>query len=127
MKVIIDTNFLLIPSQFKVDIFLEINRILEVKYSLCILDKTINELNKVVEKSRGKDKKAAKLALELIDHANLEIISTKTHYVDKAILEIVNKDYIVATQDKELKQKILDKGVAVIILRQKRYLQLMQP
>ncbi|OGM01836.1 hypothetical protein A3K72_02350 [Candidatus Woesearchaeota archaeon RBG_13_36_6] len=126
-KIILDTNFLLIPYQFKVDIFSEIDRILDTKYNICILNKTINELNNLVEKSRGKDKKAAQLALKLIQHKNPEIIKTKINYVDKAILNIAKKQtHIIATQDKELKKTLQARGIPIIVLRQKRYLQLKQ-
>ena len=53
-KIILDTNFLLIPSQFNVDIFTEIDRICLFKYKLCVLDETINELNSIIEKQKGK-------------------------------------------------------------------------
>ena len=43
MKIILDTNFLMIPSMFKVDIFSEIERICDFKYELCIVDKTLDE------------------------------------------------------------------------------------
>ena len=43
-----------------------------------------------------------------------------------AILEIVNKDYIVATQDKELKQALQKKGITIIVLRKKKHLQLVK-
>ena len=126
-QVILDTNFLLIPYQFKVDIFSEIDRILETKYKICILDKTIQELNNLVEKIKGKNKKAAQLALKLIEHKKPEIIKSEIDYVDKAILKIVNKKtHIVATQDKELKKALQAKGIPIIVLRQKRYLQLKQ-
>lgn len=127
-QIILDTNFLLIPYQFKVDIFSEIDRILDTKYKICILDKTIQELKNLVEKTKGKDKKAAKLALKLIEHRKPKIIKAEISYVDKAILKIVNKtDYIVATQDKELKKALQTKAIPIIVLRQKRYLQLKQP
>ena len=126
-QVILDTNFLLIPYQFKVDIFSEIDRILDTRYQICILDKTIQELNKLVEKSRGKNKKAAEFALRLIEHQNPEIIKTEIAYVDKAILNIAKKQtHIIATQDKELKKELQAKGIPIIVLRQKRYLQLKQ-
>ena len=126
-KIILDTNFLLIPYQFKVDIFSEIDRIIDKTYEICVLSTTINELKSLVNKGKGKDKKAAKLALELIDHAELKIIKSETSYVDKAILEIVNKKtHIIATQDKELKKSLQKKGIPIIVLRQKRYLKLIE-
>ena len=70
-KIILDTNFLLIPSQSKVDIFAEIDKICMFKYELCIVDKTIDELNNIIEKQKGKHKAAAKLALQLIKSKHL--------------------------------------------------------
>ena len=66
MKIILDTNFLLIPGTLKVDIFEEIKRICDFKYTLHIIDKTVDELKKITETQRGKYKTAAKLALMLI-------------------------------------------------------------
>ena len=47
--VLLDTNFLLIPAQFKVDIFSEIDRICTFQYEIAVLDKTIDELNKIIK------------------------------------------------------------------------------
>ena len=58
-KIIIDTNFLLVPFQFRVDIFSEFERICNSNYKLCIYNGSIGELRNIVEKSGGKDKKAA--------------------------------------------------------------------
>ena len=115
--IVIDTNFLLIPAQFKVDIFSEIDRICHFGYSLCVLDKSINELEGI----SGKDKPAAKLALSLIKAKKLKIIKTnEKKSVDDLILDMNN--VIVATLDKELIRKLKEKGTKIIRLRQKKYL-----
>ena len=75
-RIILDTNFLLIPAQFKVDIFSEIQRIADFKYQLYILDKTITELKKIQKEQRGKHKRAAKLGLDLIKKKKVKIIKT---------------------------------------------------
>ena len=103
-KVILDTNFLMAVSQFKVDIFSEIRRICDFKYELFIIDKTINELESIIETQKGKN------------------IKTKEGTVDELIVKISNKNTIVATQDMELKRKLREKGVSLIVLRQKKYL-----
>jgi|TARA_B100001971_G_C17972385_1_gene423055 rRNA-processing protein FCF1 len=122
-KVIIDTNFLLIPIKFRVDIFSEIERICEFKYGLYIIDKTIDELDKIVEEQRGKDKEAAKIAKQLVKAKKVKVIKTKKDkYADDLIVEAVKKGDIVATQDKELKRRLKRKGVNSIGLRQKQYL-----
>lgn len=121
-KIIIDTNFLMAVSQFKVDIFSEIKRISDFKYELCIIDKTINELESIIEKQKGKNKAAAKLALTIIKNKKLKKIKTPAGTVDDLIVKISNKDTIVATQDMELKRKLREKHVPMIVLRQKKYL-----
>jgi len=119
-KVILDTNFLLIPGQFKVDIFSEIKRIIDDTYELCIIDGTLTELNDITDKAKkGSDKRAAKLALSLIDSKKFKQIKSDK-IVDDAILQ--QKNVIVATQDAELVKKLHKKGVKTIGLRKKSYL-----
>ena len=60
---------------------------------------------------------AAKLALKLIKAKGLKILDINQKPVDKILTEL-SKEYIIATQDKELKKEIKNK----IILRQKKYL-----
>jgi hypothetical protein len=126
-KIILDTNFLLIPSQFKLDIFSEIRRIADFKYELFIIDKTIDELKEIIasKQQKQKNKLAAKIALQLIEKYKLKKIKTEEDLVDNAIISLANKkDYIIATQDKLLKSKLKKKSIPLIILRQKSYLQI---
>ena len=44
IKIYLDTNFLLIPAQFKVDIFEEIERLMDKPYDLYVFDKSLKEL-----------------------------------------------------------------------------------
>ena len=123
-KIIIDTNFLMIPIQFRVDIFSEIDRICNFNYKLYIFDKSIDELKNIIKKQAVKDRKAAKFALKLIKLKNIGIIKSERENVDALILNNLSKDTIVATQDMLLKKKLLEKSASLIILRQKKYLQL---
>ena len=59
-RIILDTNFLLIPGQFKVDIFQEIGKIMGESYELCIFQPTIDELTKIDSISTYKTKKLKK-------------------------------------------------------------------
>lgn len=123
-KILLDTNFLLIPYQFRVDIFTQIDRISTFQYKIFILDKTLEELKNIVEKQKGKNKDAAKIALKLIAIENIGIIKTKgNEKTDDIILELSSKkDFIVATQDKDLKRRLIHHNVKVIVLRQKKIL-----
>jgi uncharacterized protein len=124
MKVIIDTNFLLIPAQFGVDIFTEIERVCDFEHEQCILDKTLEELDKIIKEQKGKDKRAAKLAKDMIERKKLKIITTTTEgNADKALLEIAeNTKITVATQDKLLRAALSKKGAYLLGLRQKTHL-----
>lgn len=124
-KIIIDTNFLLIPFNFKVDIFSEIDRICDFSYEVCILKGTLYELNNIINNQRGKDKVAARMAIDLIKQKDLKMLdNSENEYLDDSILKLANKDTIVATQDKELKKRLKKKGIQVIILRNKKYLEI---
>ena len=125
-KIILDTNFLMIPLQFRVDIFSELNRICHFNYKLCVFEQSIEELKNIVQKQAGKHKKAAQFALKLIKLKNIEIIESEQRDVDSLILENLDKDTIVATQDIMLKKEVLEKGSYVVILRKKKHLQLIE-
>jgi len=141
--IILDTNFLLIPAQFKVDIFSEIERICNFKYQLVVIDKTLEELQDIAASSRGKDSRASKLAIKMINKIsnireedniknniknNIKILKTSEeyskHYADRIIIETAekNKDVIVATQDRELKRILKDKNTQLIVMKNKSYL-----
>jgi len=111
MKIILDTNFLLA----KIDIFSELQRIVDEPYELHILDKTLDELE---------DKKGEKLAKELINKKKINIIKTEKHKnVDNLLLDLADKEkFIVCTQDRELKRKLKQKKIKIITIRQKTHL-----
>lgn len=125
IKIILDTNFLMIPCQFKVDVFSEIDMIIHERYALCAPEAVIGELKKLSE-SKGKDGKAAKLALALIAKKNVNIIkgSKRTKYGDEAIIEIADKNTLVATQDIELRKRLKLKGIHAITMWQKCHLKI---
>ena len=127
-KIILDTNFLLLPGQFRFDIFSEIKQIMNYKYEIFIVDKTIDELEKIkskTNKSKQKDKVAAKIALELLERQNVEHISSECCQgltVDDLIVELSDENTFICTNDKELKFRLLDKGFTIIELMKKSYL-----
>jgi rRNA-processing protein FCF1 len=121
-KIIIDTNFLLLPSEFKVDIFTEIERLVPRDHKLYIIDGTIAELHKIIEgKNKSKDKLNAKIGLQLVEQKKIAKIESKGH-VDDVIVDVADKDTIVATSDKELRRRLRAKKIKLISLRKKQYL-----
>ena len=124
MIVILDTNFLMIPGEFHVDIFEELDRLFNVIYHTYIFEGTIQELERLAL-GNTKDKDAAQVALELIKQKNLKTLENSSSLVDDMIVEEIRRnprEYVVCTQDKALKQRVKDEGSRVITLRSKKYL-----
>ena len=115
MKIILDTNFLMAVSQFKVDIFDEL-----MGHELYTLDLVIGELE---AKSVGNslDAKSAKIGLDLVKKKALKILNSKEKKADDSLVEYSKENYTIATQDRELQQRIKDVRGKVIFIRQKKY------
>ncbi|MBI2664484.1 hypothetical protein HYX10_04035 [Candidatus Woesearchaeota archaeon] len=124
-KIFLDTNFLMIPAQFKVDIFAEIGRIFD-SYELFAVAETVAELKNIIGSgtAKGKDKSAAKVALQLLKKYRVKIADNRKVFksADEAILDIVDRNSAVATQDIHLKRKLKGR-CGVIVLRKKQYLE----
>ncbi|MBS3119430.1 nucleotide-binding protein [Candidatus Woesearchaeota archaeon] len=130
-RIILDTNFLLIPGSLKVDIFSEIDRICDFSYELHVLKESEDELERIMSRQKGKHREAARLAKQLIKAKHLKTLALNqkagpSKGADQLLLESAARDTIIATQDKALRQSILRKGFRVIMLRQKKYLQLVK-
>lgn len=122
-RIILDTNFLTIPHQFKVDIFEEIDELMEEDYEITTLDCIVEELKRM-SKSKSKDAVAAKVGLDLIKKKKVKVIKTSEKKVDKVILEMADKDTVVATNDRVLRQKLKNKNVRTVYLRSKKRLEM---
>lgn len=120
---IFDTNFLFVPFEFRVEIISEIQRILGNDVSFAIVEQSIYELEEI-EKRKTKNKKFLPLIATLIKVYNVSIITqvdSQNYYVDDVLFQLP-KEYIIATNDKELKKRIGEDGRKVIFMRQKSYL-----
>lgn len=119
IKVIIDTNFLLVPIKFHIDIFSEISKLLNRNYKILIMDGTLRELKNIKE---------GKLALEILNsqkEAEILVYECKETHVDDCILKFAlkekenNNKVIVCTNDKELKRKLRENDIEIITLKNK--------
>ncbi|MEM3405981.1 MAG: hypothetical protein QW117_03365 [Candidatus Pacearchaeota archaeon] len=107
MEVILDTNFILECIKNKIDL-----SDLQLYGKIIIPIQSIKELDFISRDKRKsiKDKNNAIIALKIIELKNFSLIDLKKEKVDEGIIDYVKnkKDVIIATLDRELKNKISD-------------------
>ncbi len=127
LRIILDSNAFFIPLQFKIDIFEELKRLLNVRYEVILLPPVQRELQAMAQEGSPKRKRYALYALGLAEKCKL--IELDEEYADSTpddiILNIAHKwKCIVFTNDKELRKKLRDINVPVIYVRQKSRLEI---
>lgn len=111
-SVVFDSNFLLIPFQFNIDIFSEVRNIVP-KSRFIVLKPIVQELDNI---------RYGNAAKELIRKRKIKIIPYKG-FADKAIIEYSSKKKcVVCTNDKNLIKRLRKLHVPVIYLRGKKKL-----
>jgi rRNA-processing protein FCF1 len=120
MRFLLDTNFLLIPGKFRVDIFRELQGL--GKPELFTLDLVVAELDRLAS-GRGRDSRHARLGLELIKNKGVLVLAARGTDTDQEIERIASeRDLAVCTQDRALQGRLRRGGIPVIHLRQGRLL-----
>jgi uncharacterized protein len=117
-KILLDTNFIINCVKQKIDFFEEIKLL---GFKIIIPENVIREIEKIKNsKQKQYNREAANLALRILEKSEYERIKFKKRNVDKAIKDFVDSEnnIIVATLDKELKNKI--KGHKMIIRNKKK-------
>jgi rRNA-processing protein FCF1 len=130
--VFFDTNFLIIPSKFKVDIFAACERLFIGKQlRMATVDKIVDELKGIAAK-RTKDSMDARVALKLIQAKGIEIIATDDlEYADNSLVNIedflpgYDGEIYVCTMDAELRRRLRENNINLISLRRKSMLQIL--
>jgi len=113
-KVVLDSNFLFLPFQYHIDLEEEIEKLLPGA-EIFVPRAVISELEGL---SKG-GAREARAAQELA--RRFEVVETEEEG-DRALKELAEKGYIVATNDKLLKEEIRKMGKTVVFLRQKKFL-----
>ncbi|MCK4778623.1 MAG: hypothetical protein KAT57_00485 [Candidatus Lokiarchaeota archaeon] len=135
--VVIDSNFILLPFQFKIDYFNEVRLKIEGKLKFIIFQQILNEL----DAKKRRESKATKFASflesgllylernkEKYDIEIMEDIKNDNETTDDFILRLsvklknVGQTVYLATNDSELRKKAKRIRIGIIFLRQKKYL-----
>jgi len=125
--VILDSNFLLIPFEFKVDIFSELQNLLQRRVEFLLLKPIYEEMMRLRTEGNAKLRKRASSALELCrDKCRItELQSLNGETTDELLIRAAqNLRCLVATNDKDLRLRLREKGIPVVYLRQKSFLKI---
>ena len=117
---ILDTNFLLIPYQFKIDIFSKLYDLMNEGYDIILPSGVKSELEKIAS-GKGRHALGGRLALKIIEKNSGSITIVKSEgSVDDWILDFAKqKRAIVCTNDKELRMRSKKDDLRVITMNSK--------
>ena len=126
LKVIVDSNALFVPLQFRIDIFYELERLLNRRFDLILLSAVKRELETLAKKGSPKLRREAACALRLAEKCRLiEVEKGSLVDVDDVIIKAAAEwKAIVFTNDEQLRKRLRDISVPVIYVRQKSRLEI---
>jgi rRNA-processing protein FCF1 len=126
LRVIVDSNALFVPLQFRIDIFSELPRLLNRNFELILLSPVKRELETLAKKGSPQTRRNASFALSLAEKCTYVKVPEKPNETtDDAIIRIARKwKTPVFTNDKLLKKKLRDISVPVIYVREKSRLEI---
>jgi uncharacterized protein len=123
IEIIIDSNALFAPLQFKIDIYGELERILNRRFELVLLSSVLNELRTLASEGRPKIRKMAAFAIEFAEKCRYVEVRSAAKTVDDTIIDVAAKFKTpVLTNDAQLRKRLRDISVPVIYVRQKSHL-----
>lgn len=134
-KIILDTNFLIIPRSIGIDILSEFDRLFGIDcYELFMFERSEYELKRLLDTYRGKERQQVQFALTFMAFLKkakgLKILSSQSSkgsvYLDDLIVDFINKsrpeEYLVATVDKELTTRLQKTNNRIIAARKMKFL-----
>jgi rRNA-processing protein FCF1 len=118
-EIILDTNFLTAPFQLNsFDLFEELERVFP-NSKIYTIDDAVQEAKSI------EDGRYGKLVEKLIEKKDIEVLETEGEgEVDDLLVEI-SRDYVIATNDKELKERLIEVNAEVIHIRNESYLEVL--
>ena len=126
VKVILDSNFLFIPSQFQIDIFEGLMALLNQKFEPIILSPTHKELQRIAESGPPKMRRQALLALRLAEKCRVVEVEQGFRETPDDVITRVAAEWRcpVATNDRALRKRLRDNNVPIVYLRQRARLEI---
>ena len=126
IKIIVDSNALFVPIEFKLDIFTELQKLLNRNFELVLLSPVKRELETLTKKGSPKMRRTAVFALEMSAKCtNVQVPERSNEPTDQAIIHVAQAWRApVFTNDKLLKRMLRDISIPVIYVRAKSRLEI---
>jgi hypothetical protein len=125
LKVILDSNALFVPLQFKIDIFEALKNLLNRNFELVLLSPILQEIKRFTEEASPKMRKDAEYALKLAEKCKLVEVPDEEDSPDDVIVKVAGEEgYPVFTNDIALRKRLRDINVPVIYVRQRSHLEI---
>lgn len=125
MRVLLDTNALLMPAQFGIDLYDELMALFG-DFEPVTLEEVVGELSGLA-RGRGRDAAAARVGLAMARRSTVVPSGSTAEHVDDQLIEYARREgCIVVTNDRELRNALLREGIDVVSMRRGRTLELMR-
>ena len=125
MRVLLDTNALMIPGQFGIDIYDELTRLFG-KYEPITISDVVRELERIAM-GHGRDASAARMGLQLVTRCTIVESNRMPGSVDEKIVSVAEElRSIVVTNDRMLRDTLIRRGMGVVSMRGQKKLEIMQ-
>ena len=113
--VILDTNALMMPYQFGINIEKELNRLLGI-CRIIVPHSVVEEINKLTQED-GEIGRAATLGMSIIKKRGFRLMETEYRGDDGVIETALKVEAAIVTNDKELKKRAKELNLSIIYLR----------
>jgi hypothetical protein len=126
-KILFDSSIIIGIFENKIDVISEIERVMSTRFNPIVLSGTLSEIRDVLRRSKGgKRRKILALALQIAEKFNkLDYFPVDTEDMDETLVRAA-KDLkaVVATNDHELRKRLISAGMPVLFIRQKSHIEL---
>ncbi|WP_301677225.1 type II toxin-antitoxin system VapC family toxin [Methanoculleus methanifontis] len=125
MRVLLDTNALLMPVQFGIDLYDELMALFG-DFEPITLEEVIGELSGLA-RGHGRDAAAARVGLAMARRSTVVPSESRAEHVDDRVTEYARREgCTVVTNDRQLRNALLREGIDVVSMRRGRTLELMR-
>jgi rRNA-processing protein FCF1 len=126
VRVLLDTNALMMPAQFRIDLFDELHTLLGA-FEPVVLSGVVMELTGL-SRAKGRDGGAARYGLALARQCTIEESGDlESLPVDVQVIEYAARNAcMVVTNDRHIRDTLFKRGLSVISMRNQKKLEILQ-